>query len=622
MQKTKTHVANLVVAETEEEDRPFYFKGDTSMADFLEWLDTLTAGDTRDVTVIAHNFQGYDGYFVIDEYHRQNRIVKQVRNGGKIMQLNFDRIRFIDSLSFFQMPLSAFPKTFGLTELKKGYFPHLFNRPENQSYVSPIPAPHYYMPEVMSVSSRKAFETWHAQQTGTFDFAEELVAYCESNVKLLKEGCLKFKKLFEEKSKFNPFGCMTIASACNRNLHQNRMEANTIAWEPLHGWGLNTNHSNVSLEWLHWEDSKLRMIQHARNKREYPNTNYTVDGYDEVTKTVFEFQGCFWHGCRTCYPNRSKTHRHLEDRTMEDVFICTQRKVLDLSSRGYNVRQMWECQWAQLNQENPAVRDFVNKLNIVAPLNPRDAFCGGQTNGIKLYHQTEADEDINYYDFTSLYPYVNKNKEYPIGHPEIIFEPEGDISQYFGIAKCTVLPPYELYHPVLPLRHNDKLTFLLCRTCVETEMEKPMLDRSYVCSHTLEQRQITGTWCTLELEKAVKKGYKILHIHEVWHFPEEQQRVGLFQEYVNTWLKIKEEASGWPEYVGNDPDKQQEHVAKYYEKEQIQLDPAKIEKNPGLCTLAKMMLNSMWGKFGQKPNKTQVKEFDDPVKFHRIPRQR
>ena len=103
MQDTKTHVANLVVDETEEDDRPVRFKGETSMTDFLQWLGTLTAGDTRDVTVIAHNFQGYDGYFVVDEYHRQNRIVKQVRNGGKIMQLNFDRIRFIDSLSFFQM---------------------------------------------------------------------------------------------------------------------------------------------------------------------------------------------------------------------------------------------------------------------------------------------------------------------------------------------------------------------------------------------------------------------------------------------------------------------------------------------------------------------------------------
>ena len=84
------------------------------------------------------------------------------------MQVTFDRIRFIDSLSFFQMSLSAFPKTFGLTVLKKGYFPHLFHTEANQG---PIPAKQYHMPEVMSVSGRKAFETWHALQTGTFNFA-------------------------------------------------------------------------------------------------------------------------------------------------------------------------------------------------------------------------------------------------------------------------------------------------------------------------------------------------------------------------------------------------------------------------------------------------------------------
>ena len=125
MQDTNRHVPNLVVAETEVDDRPVRFKGLNCIRDFLEWLDTLTENDTCPLTVIAHNFQGYDGYFVADEYHKQNRIVKQVRNGGKLMQLNFDRIRFIDSLSFFQMPLSAFPKTFGLTEL---------NTPENQDY--------------------------------------------------------------------------------------------------------------------------------------------------------------------------------------------------------------------------------------------------------------------------------------------------------------------------------------------------------------------------------------------------------------------------------------------------------------------------------------------------------
>ena len=169
------------------------------------------------------------------------------------------------------------------------------------------------MPEVMSVSGRKVFETWHAQQTGTFNFAEELVAYCESDVKLLKEGCLTFTWLFEQQAKFNPFSYMTIASACNRDLRQNRMEANTIASEPLHGWRLNTNHSHVSLEWILWQDPQLSVprIQHARNTGEYriPNSNYTV----------YEFQGSFWHGCRSCYPNRSETRRRLEDRTMDNV---------------------------------------------------------------------------------------------------------------------------------------------------------------------------------------------------------------------------------------------------------------------------------------------------------------
>ena len=127
-------------------------------------------------------------------------------------------------------------------------------------------------------------------------------------------------------------------------------------------------------------------------------------------------------------------------------------------------------------------------------------------------------EEIDYYDYTSLYPYVNKNGEYPLKHPEIIFQPgHTDISCYFGIAQCTVLPPYELYHPVLPFRQNDKLTFPLCRSCVEEEMTKPMLDRSFVCNHNDKQRQILGTWCTPELEKAVEKGYQIIHIHEVWH---------------------------------------------------------------------------------------------------------
>lgn len=104
------------------------------------------------------------------------------------------------------------------------------------------------------------------------------------------------------------------------------MTPNTIASEPLYGWGMQSNHSKVALEWLHWQDSQLsasRIFQHAGNVGEYriPNTCYTVDSYDAETNTVYKFQGCFWHGCRKCYPNRSETHERLEDRSMEDVYL-------------------------------------------------------------------------------------------------------------------------------------------------------------------------------------------------------------------------------------------------------------------------------------------------------------
>ena len=633
-QQTGRHVPNLLIAETEYDDRPFHFKGEHCVRDFLEWLDTLTEEDTRQVTVIAHNFQGYDGYFVVDEYHRQHRIVGQIRNGAKLLQVTFDNIRFIDSFSFFQMPLSAFPKTFGLTELKKGYFPHLFNTPENQAYVGPIPDKRYYMPESMSVGGRKDFEKWHDEQmvkNAVFDFEKELIEYCESDVKLLKEGCLTFKCLFEKQAKFNPWDKITIASACNRDLRQNRMAPNTIASEPLHGWRLKTNHSKVSLEWLHWQENCLLQstdaesvgirILHAANHGEYriPDSRYTVDGYDSQTNTVYEFQGCFWHGCPKCYPNRTEAHKRLEGRCFDDVYSYTKKKLQFLQDKGYNVVTIWECEWTKLKKKRVEIKAFVDTLDIVEPLNPRDAFCGGRTNAVKLYHLADESlgEKLKYYDFTSLYPYVNKNAEYPVGHPEILFQPgHTDISRYFGIAKCTVLPPEKLFHPVLPLRQNGKLTFPLCATCVEEEMTKPTLERSCACSHSDEQRQITGTWCTPELEVAVEKGYQILHIHEVWNFPKKQE--GLFRNYVNTWLKIKEEASGWPPHVGNDLEKQRQHIADYYAREGIRLDRANIKKNPGLRTLAKMMLNSMWGKFGQRTNKTQVKEFDDPMTFSKF----
>ena len=50
---------------------------------------------------------------------------------------------------------------------------------------------------------------------------------------------------------------------------------------------------------------------------------------------------------------------------------------------------------------------------------------------------------------------------------------------------------------------------------------------------------------------------------------------GLFTDYENTFLKLKQEASGWPQWVGTIDDKHK-YIDMYYEKERIQLDYSQI----------------------------------------------
>ena len=122
-------------------------------------------------------------------------------------------------MNFFALALDKFPSTFHLQELHKGFFLHAFNQECNFNYSGQYPPNADYNPDDMDTKKREQFLTWHARkvaENAVFNFQEELLKYCESDVKLLKEGCLKFVKEFEEIAGFNPLvKSVTIASACN-----------------------------------------------------------------------------------------------------------------------------------------------------------------------------------------------------------------------------------------------------------------------------------------------------------------------------------------------------------------------------------------------------------------------
>ena len=125
---------------------------------------------------------------------------------------------------------------------------------------------------------------------------------------------------------------------------------------------------------------------------------------------------------------------------------------------------------------------------------------------------------------------------------------------------------------------------------------------------------------TDEVKEAVSQGYHILNVYEVWHFTMISQydpitkSGGIFPDYVNTFLKVKQEASDWPDWFTGESSKY-DYIQQYHEREGILLDYKKVEMNPGLRSLVKLMLNSFWDKFGQRSNFTQTTYMEDTEQF-------
>ena len=297
-QERGIHHPNLCVVYDEEKEVAL-FQGEDTLKEFCQWLLTP---QHKGCIVVAHNFQGYDGYF-ITKFLNENAIHYEIiYRGAKILSMTIPMlsIKFIDSLNFIPMGLAKFPKTFAQPELCKGYFPHLFNKDENQNYVGPIPCQYDYGVDFMKPAEREAFIAWHQEQVENnyvFDFRKEIIKYCRSDVDILAKCCLLYREMFRNETDIDPFDkALTIASYCHQVYRTNFLKKDTIGIFS-HDRQLKTNQSNTAVKWLSYIMEKEDIhIQHVRNGGEKRFGNYSLDGYCEETHTAYEFQGCFWHG--------------------------------------------------------------------------------------------------------------------------------------------------------------------------------------------------------------------------------------------------------------------------------------------------------------------------------------
>lgn len=577
----------------------------------------------KNVAVLAHNGQAFDHQFILNHILTKTDLKPElIMRGTKLIMIKVGNVKFLDSLNYFPMALSKLPKAFGLGDnFKKGYFPHLFNTSVNEKYVGSIPPIEYYDPDNMKEEAREMFLKWYGENKNyEFDMQKEIVEYCISDVEILAAACLKFRQQLLDTGNVCPFTeACTIASACNRVFRRNFLRPNTIGIIPKNGYRWRDNQSIIATQWLVWEEKQRHIyIQHAAKQMEARVHGVKVDGFCLETNQIFEFYGCYFHACPCCFKHGRNDPLHEDpSETLNLRYEATMAKTDRLRNLGYDVIEMWECGFRKQIAQNSEIREYSENHPLVTsrPLNPRDSFYGGRTGNTFKYYKIKDDEKIKYVDICSLYPWACKYGKFPIGHPKVFVGEECtmlDLNTTDGLIKCKILPPQELYHPVLPIKMNDKLMFVLCRTCGQTMNQSD-------CNHTTEERALVGSWVIDEVLKALEKGYKILQTYEIWsytvqQFDKSKNVAGLFTAMMNKFIKIKQQASGFPKHC-NTREKQEKYIEQFLEREDVNMEIHEIIENPGLRSLAKLILNSFWGKFGQKENQPKTKIINSPEEF-------
>ncbi|XP_052122756.1 uncharacterized protein LOC127749285 [Frankliniella occidentalis] len=592
------------------------------VSDFFDFLQKLCSERHREITIFCHNFRSFDGILIFQELKRRKTPPKVVLNGAKILKLTVGNLVFKDSLCFLQQRLKSLPKSFGLTDLCKGDFPFYMIEEKYFDYVGPMPSKELYSTSHLSDHDLKEFNDWYDEQVRNnyeFNFRTEILKYIVSDVSILLQAMEKFRTLFMETAHFDPLKhCTTLSSACMCNFRKNHLGNSLIGIVPWGGYRGRDKASHEALCWLDYEMHKLgKKIMTAENGREKFVLKYKVDGYVEidlpngrVEKRVYQYHGCYFHLCKKCIPDEASRQK-IRGRSQEDPYERTKHITKKLRDHGYVVIEKWGCEFKHDLENNEEVKNYFanNPFKRMKPLNLRDAICGGRTSA--LYTEYVANlklgEKLKFFDVVSEYPFCMFRMAYPVGHPTIYLEGDVDmpeIDKMNGVILATVLPPKDLFLPVLPYKCCNKLMFPLCRTCAENMSKTD-------CHHSDEEREIVGTWCAPELQLAVKEKYVIRKIHECYQYDSVKQydpktgQDGMFSSYVRQNMAMKIEASGWPSNVTTEEEKDA-FIKKHFEKDGIVLDKTKFQRNPGKRYLAKLILNSFWGKLGERTLRTKT----------------
>jgi hypothetical protein len=123
-------------------------------------------------------------------------------------------------------------------------------------------------------------------------------------------------------------------------------------------------YSKIQIEWLTVLSNKLDInVEHAENGKEHKiaNAKYRADGYNKQFNAIFEFNGCYWHGCPVCFPDKHKLN-DMSKKTYGDLYEYTLNKEKHCTNNGYKFFGIWECDWNRIKNDDDLINEYIEKI--------------------------------------------------------------------------------------------------------------------------------------------------------------------------------------------------------------------------------------------------------------------
>lgn len=453
---------------------------------------------------------------------------------------------------------------------------------------------HKYLPEDCKLDvelSEKAFS--QEQHAWMCQIKEELGCQVEENVAL---------PMFQpERETVLAAAGAPLCGTCDRHLTLAKSStetnpgrlywANPCCGEHRRNWVRWYTSTQVESEWIEGDKRPGTKELRAAHKEVGMPKSYNVDGYHRESNTIYEWDGCYYHGCPRCPAGQANpNHEQMQDNTAKRHELFRQN--------GYALKVGRSC------LDGPSL----TKEHRDSYIHPREAFFGGRVDAFRTVTEL-ADlppgSKIRYLDMVSLYPTCTAFDDMP--HKKPTHYTGAILAREFGRREDESLKTF--IKRILTSR--EFFGILKVDLTMEDRHISTLPEKKEGRLHFDSEDKKHAAYCSNDLLFALLHD-QVRSIDKVYGALRYDSYTGPDRLYVCQWLRVKWANSGTKskeqcDAFNSECAKQGLFIDPEHPELGLNVQPVHCKKNPAMRQIAKIFLNALWGKRGEAEHNEECK---------------